>query len=68
MAEKDGADAFLTETHNGTLIQNPLVGVANKAFDQVNKLAAEFGLTPSSRTGIDVEKQSERTESVWDTV
>jgi P27 family predicted phage terminase small subunit len=32
--------------------QNPWVAIANKAFDQVAKMSAEFGMTPSSRTRV----------------
>ncbi len=33
-------------------VQNPMLSVANKAFQQMAQLLGEFGLTPSSRTGI----------------
>lgn len=33
-------------------IQNPMLAVANKAFQQMSQLLGEFGLTPSSRTRI----------------
>ena len=34
------------------LVQNPLLSIANKALQQMVRLLAEFGLTPSTRTGI----------------
>ena len=34
------------------LIQNPFLGIANKALQQMLRLLAEFGLTPSTRTRI----------------
>ena len=34
------------------LIQNPLLSVANKSLQQMLRLLAEFGLTPSTRTRI----------------
>ena len=34
------------------LVQNPMLSVANKAFQQMSQLLGEFGLTPSSRTRI----------------
>ncbi len=40
----------------GAPYQHPAVGVANKCWANVVKLAAEFGLTPASRTGVRVEK------------
>lgn len=42
----------LMKTTNGNAIQNPLVGVASTARRDMQRLAAEFGLTPSSRTQI----------------
>lgn len=33
-------------------VQNPMLSVANKAFQQMSQLLSEFGLTPSSRTRI----------------
>lgn len=33
-------------------VQNPMLAVANKAFQQMSQLLGEFGLTPSSRTRI----------------
>lgn len=36
----------------GNYIQNPWLAVANKALEQMCKLEAEFGMTPSSRTRV----------------
>jgi len=44
---------LVTETTNGNLIQNPLVGLANTAMKDMIKYAAEFGMTPSARTRIE---------------
>lgn len=41
-------------TSNGNVVQNPLVGIRNKARMDCLKLAAQFGLSPSSRVGLDV--------------
>lgn len=46
----------MIKTTNGNAIQNPLVGVASTARRDMQRLAAEFGLTPSSRTQIDAGK------------
>lgn len=40
---------LLIRTHNGTAIQNPLLGVANKAAADVVRYASEFGMTPAAR-------------------
>lgn len=44
------AKGLLILTSNGHLIQNPLVGVANKAAADMVRYCVEFGMTPSSRT------------------
>ena len=41
-------------TDKGNKIQNPAVGVRNKAWAQIVKLCQEFGMTPSARTGLHV--------------
>lgn len=54
LARKDdsGMGAMLVTTKAGNTIQNPLVGVANRAMDMMVKYAAEFGFTPSARTRV----------------
>jgi P27 family predicted phage terminase small subunit len=44
----------LAFTHNGFPIVNPWVTIGNGALNQVTKLAAEFGLSPSSRSRMSV--------------
>jgi P27 family predicted phage terminase small subunit len=39
---------------SGFPIQNPYVGVANTALDQMRRFMVEFGMTPSSRSRIQV--------------
>jgi P27 family predicted phage terminase small subunit len=41
---------LLSTTIKGNLIQNALVGIANKAMADMVRYAAEFGMTPSART------------------
>jgi len=43
---------LLIKTTGGNVIQNPLVGVANRAMEIMHKFLTEFGLTPSSRTRV----------------
>jgi P27 family predicted phage terminase small subunit len=52
---------LVIETKSHNLIPNPLVGIRNKAAADVIKYAAEFGMTPASRTRItaNVETNSE---------
>ena len=44
--------ALMIKTKEGNAIQNPLVGVANKAMADMVRYAAEFGMTPSARTRV----------------
>jgi P27 family predicted phage terminase small subunit len=43
----------------GNLYQNPWLHVANKAWDQMRKILAEFGLTPSSRARLSVNESGQ---------
>lgn len=53
MAEKDAVtEGLVIRTKAGNVIQNPLVGTANKAMADMVRYAAEFGLTPSARTRV----------------
>lgn len=40
---------LLVGTPNGAMIQNPLIGIRNKAAADMVLYAAEFGMTPSAR-------------------
>jgi P27 family predicted phage terminase small subunit len=54
MAERDPVTAgLLIKTSNGNAIQNPLVGIANKAAAAMVRYAAEFGMTPSARSRVE---------------
>lgn len=44
----------IVKTANGNLIQNPYLAVANRALEQMTRLATEFGMTPSSRSRVQV--------------
>lgn len=56
MAARDATTAgLMIRTKSGNLIQNPLVGTANKAMADMIRYAAEFGMTPSARTRIRAE-------------
>jgi len=59
MAKKDPlTGGLLIKTTNGNAIQNPLVGVANKAMADMVRYAVEFGMTPSARSRIETDKAS----------
>ncbi|MBI5951887.1 MAG: phage terminase small subunit P27 family [Chloroflexi bacterium] len=45
----------IIKTAAGNIIQNPYLSIANRALDDLNKLGAEFGMTPSSRSRVKVD-------------
>lgn len=54
MAQGDSSThAAVIRTKHGNVVQNPLTGVANTARREMQRLAAEFGLSPSARTQIE---------------
>jgi len=54
MAELDPiASALTITTKNGNAIQNPIIGIANKALADLARYAVELGMTPSARARID---------------
>lgn len=54
LAKKDKVNhGLLITTSNNNTIQNPAVGIANKAMADLIKFAAEFGMTPSARSRIE---------------
>ena len=53
------AEGLIQKTKSGNLIQNPLLGIANVARRDMVRLAAELGLTPSSRANLEGRKREE---------
>jgi P27 family predicted phage terminase small subunit len=53
-------------TTKGNYVQNPWLAIANRSLAQLNSLAAEFGITPSSRTRVKAEppEEEEKLEKV----
>ena len=49
---EEGMSSLLVKTKQGGVIQNPLLGIANRAMEQMNRSLTEFGMTPSSRTRV----------------
>lgn len=57
MRERDPISyGLIIKTHKNNIIQNPLVGTANKAMADMVRYASEFGMTPSARSRIKAEK------------
>jgi P27 family predicted phage terminase small subunit len=46
---------LIIKSPTGYPIQSPWLAISSRALDQMQKIAAEFGMTPSSRTGISVD-------------
>lgn len=51
---------ILYKTKSGYIQQSPLLGIITSQTTIVNKLLAEFGLTPASRTRINIAPQEEK--------
>ncbi len=52
----------IIKTAAGNIIQNPYLSIANRALDQLNKLGAEFGMTPSSRSRVKTDLPTQESE------
>jgi P27 family predicted phage terminase small subunit len=53
MAKRDQlTSGLMIKTHHGNVIQNPLVGTANKSMNDMVRFAAELGMTPSARSRV----------------
>ncbi len=52
-AEEEAAvHGLVVKTKSGMLIQNPYLGIANRAAKQLHEFLVEFGMSPSSRTRV----------------
>ncbi|MDD5234483.1 MAG: phage terminase small subunit P27 family [Syntrophales bacterium] len=51
---------LIDKTSNGNIIQNCLIGIANKAANDMIRYAAEFGLTPSARARLAIDPGKEK--------
>jgi P27 family predicted phage terminase small subunit len=56
-------DAAGNVTGGGNTIQNPWLAIANRALEQMSKLAAEFGMTPSSRSRVKAEISAAKSQA-----
>lgn len=52
-------DLLMPPTQTGYFSQNPFISIYNRALSELNKMRAEFGMTPSSRTRIKIDKPAE---------
>ena len=54
------------KTKNGNPVQSPFVGVANRALELMHKFLTEFGMTPASRTRLQVQPmQPDADDEFW---
>lgn len=58
LRREDGSMNLISVTSNGNVIQNPLVGIANKSLELMHKYLTEFGMSPSSRTRVGAKKKT----------
>lgn len=54
------------ETSNLNVIQNPEVGIANKAMELMHKYLTEFGMTPASRARVSAKPKEGEKKSPWE--
>lgn len=52
--KKLGAGELVIETKSGNLIQNPYLGIANRAYEIMFRSLTDFGMTPASRARVSV--------------
>ena len=53
--EQLNTEELVIKTISGNYIQNPVVGIANKAAQDMVKFALEFGLSPSARARLAID-------------
>lgn len=46
-------------TDKGNEVQRPIVGIMHKAFERAMKMGQQFGFSPSSKAGLQVEQEQE---------
>jgi len=62
--KKTGKMNLIAKTVNGNFVQYPALGIYRTALRDMMKFAAEFGMTPTGRTGINIpEKQTKKQTS-----
>jgi P27 family predicted phage terminase small subunit len=53
IARQNPLASLMIKTSNGNAIQNPLVGIANRAAADMVRYATEFGMSPAARSKIE---------------
>jgi P27 family predicted phage terminase small subunit len=57
--------ALIVKAPSGQPIQNPFVSIINAALDQMRKFLTEFGMTPSSRSRLQVQMTPQTPADEW---
>ena len=65
LAKKSRLQALVLKTVSGNWIQQPLIGIANKAAGDMVRFAGEFGMTPRARAALGVDP-GKKTKSKFD--
>jgi len=52
-------EGFTTRSDKGNLLQSPWVGIRHRAADVIAKYASRFGMTPSDRVALAIEKPAQ---------
>jgi P27 family predicted phage terminase small subunit len=55
--EQLAQSSVVIKTQSGNVIQNPLVGIANKAMEHMRKSLALFGMSPADRAKVTANKK-----------
>ena len=55
LREKGEINALVLKTVSGNWIQQPLIGISNKAAGDMVRYASEFGMTPSARARLAID-------------
>lgn len=64
--EKLNKTGLVRKTTNGNIVQNPLIGIANRAMEIMRQYLVEFGMTPSARTRVTpVGKDTAKKTNKW---
>jgi P27 family predicted phage terminase small subunit len=53
---------LIIKTSNGNIVQNPAIGIRNKAREALKKSMSYFGMTPSSRASLSIKVEVEQEE------
>lgn len=56
--EQLAIEGLTISTTNGNVIQNPVLGIRNKAMELAHKFLIQFGMTPASRANVTTREEN----------